>query len=203
MRTPYGVTGIWIDWFAGRESSVKEMASSKKTTKRGGALAALAGAAFLMWGAAPEIASAESARTGAGGADREISGERWVGDQWEIRGREVRRGPGWLVVEGVRARLPGFDSGGWELRADRLVGWIPRPGHLGAWWARGEVRVIGGTPVYAAGARAISFRPGRSIAVTGGERNAELLAETWNVRGRRIAVDLRRGAATMFEIGNR
>lgn len=172
-------------------------------------VAAVAVAAIAGWGAVPAEASGADSEVPSDGTSQSAGAvEQWSGDQWHLRGRTLERREGWLVVEEARARMEtssGMDRAAteraWEVRADRLVARISRPGHIAAWWARGDVRIVGKPPVYATGSEAVSFRPSRSISLVGGPDPAEVLGEHWDLPGRRIAVDLRRGAATIFDVG--
>jgi len=116
----------------------------------------------------------------------------------------VKRGAGWLLVEDARARtVPGATDETWQIRADRFVAWLRPPGRISAWWARGDVRVIGASPVYATGAEAVSFRPVRSVELRADDRSAEWLGSDGDFVGRRVEIDLRSKTATIFEVGGR
>lgn len=171
-------------------------------TRRVAVLAAAA--AVGCWSGASFASEPAENDRGTEAADAESRTETWSGLRWRLRGRSVERGAGWVAVEGARARtMARATDEYWEIRADRLVAWLSRPGRIAAWWARGDVRVVGAKPVYATGAEAVSFRPARSITLLGGDRRAERLGADGDLAGGRVDVDLRRNAATIFDVGGR
>ena len=152
-------------------------------------------------------------------ASREATSEDrrqwWITDQWTITGETIAWRDGWMRVDGAVAyrETDGPDgSERWTLRADRLeVRPSPTsPRTIAAVRARGDVRLIGPSPIYVAGRRAMSFRPGRSWVVwspvsssqPSPPRPAEprLVGDGWTLVGTHIAVDLLDRRVTVDEV---
>lgn len=127
---------------------------------------------------------------------------RWKSHQWTFRGETIVRGAGWLRIDRAVATHRTRDRE-WTLRADRVFVQVSLldPHRLVAMRAEGRVRVIGPPPLYVTGAQALSFRPGRDLAVGNRSDRSELVGPDWSLRGTKITVDFEEARATISDIG--
>ena len=145
-------------------------------------------------------------------ADGEDRRQWWITEQWTISGETIAWRDGWMRVDGAVAYRVTDGPERWTLRADRLeVRPAPTsPRTIAAMRARGDVRLIGPPPIYVAGRRALSFRPGRSLVVWSPASRSQpspphaaeprLVGDGWTLVGKHIAVDLLERRVTVDEV---
>jgi len=149
---------------------------------------------------------------GAEAAESETADQRrwWMTDQWTVGGEAITWHDGWMYVDGaVAIRGDRGDTARWRLRADHLaLQTSPTSARrVVTLHARGRVRLVGPSPLYVAGRRAVSFRPGRTLTVWGEPRSGgaedrsgtlpRLVGDGWTLNGTQISVDFLDDRATV------
>lgn len=176
------------------------------------------GLGTVAFGGGPTTARAQGVEGTASADTERTSSEKhrrwWITDQWIVGGDAIAWKHGWMYVDSAVAIRDGgaTEEHAWRLRARRLALRVAptSPRRIVALRARGRVRLVGPPPLYVAGRRAVSFRPGRSLTVWASASSRSdadartatprLVGEGWTLTGRTISIDLLADRATVDEV---